>query len=55
VGVELATRTEHHRVVPPLGIGELHAIADDERTSDLHGVSLPDAPPRLRIVVGPRA
>lgn len=30
--------------MPPPGVGELHTIADDERTSDCHGVSLPDAP-----------
>ena len=32
VGVELAARRQHHRVVPALGVGELHAVADDERT-----------------------
>ncbi len=31
VGVELAAGAEHHRVVPAFGVGELNAIADDER------------------------
>ena len=36
VGVELAAGAEHHRVVPALGVGELHAITDDERTGSGH-------------------
>ena len=36
VSVKLAARTEQHRVVPPLGVGELNAIADDEWTSCRH-------------------
>jgi len=33
MGVKLPAGAEQHRVVPTLGVGELHSIADDERTA----------------------
>jgi hypothetical protein len=37
VSVELRSGLEHHRVVPTLGIGQLHAVTHDERTGYWHG------------------
>src|SRR6185437_16835282 len=39
VGVVLAARREHHRVMPPLGVGQLDTIADVEWTGALHSSS----------------
>jgi hypothetical protein len=36
MGVKLAAGCKLHRVVPALGVGELHAIADFERTGPWH-------------------
>jgi hypothetical protein len=36
MGVELAAGRQQHRVVPALGVGELHAITDFERTRPWH-------------------
>ncbi|SIM73234.1 Uncharacterised protein [Mycobacteroides abscessus subsp. abscessus] len=41
--VELLAGLEHHRVVTPLGVGQLHAIADDERSGSRHALTLPGA------------
>ncbi|GAB4683714.1 RecB family exonuclease [Mycobacterium avium subsp. hominissuis] len=38
MGVELGAGGEHHRVVPTLGVGELHTLAHDERAGNGHAV-----------------
>jgi putative RecB family exonuclease len=39
MGVEFTAGRQQHRVVPALGVGELHAIADGEWTGPLHSCS----------------
>jgi hypothetical protein len=38
MGVELGALGEHHRVMPALGVGELHTLAHGERAGYGHAV-----------------
>ena len=51
VGVKLAAGVEDHRVMATFGVGQLHAVADGERTGPSDVTHAPMHTPESRITV----